>query len=242
MRECSNLLNVGEQTLYYEINKIKGREREKRFAEQHRQGTSAPAPVPPETPLPTLQEVAAGRFEQEERNLLQVLIKYGHLPLFKDEEAQRDKTVAEYIVEELDCDGLVLENPLHRQMLDECRQHLGEAGFQAERHFLNHPDGRISRLAADLIADKYVLSRVHTRSRVVPTDEERLLELVPRLVLELKNSVVLDHIKQKLLEMKAAGEAKDYARIDILMEEIKQLDEVKKQLAKALGERIINRI
>ena len=242
VRECSNLLNVGEQTLYYEINKIKGREREKRFAEQHRQGTSAPAPVPPETPLPTLQEVAAGRFEQEERNLLQVLIKYGHLPLFKDEEAQRDKTVAEYIVEELDCDGLVLENPLHRQMLDECRQHLGEAGFQAERHFLNHPDGRISRLAADLIADKYVLSRVHTRSRALPTDEERLLELVPRLVLELKNSVVLDHIKQKLLEMKAAGEAKDYARIDILMEEIKQLDEVKKQLAKALGERIINRI
>ena len=242
VRECSNLLNVGEQTLYYEINKIKGREREKRFAEQHRQGTSAPAPVPPETPLPTLQEVAAGRFEQEERNLLQVLIKYGHLPLFKDEEAQRDKTVAEYIVEELDCDGLVLENPLHRQMLDECRQHLGEAGFQADRHFLNHPDGRISRLAADLIADKYVLSRVHTRSRALPTDEERLLELVPRLVLELKNSVVLDHIKQKLLEMKAAGEAKDYARIDILMEEIKQLDEVKKQLAKALGERIINRI
>ena len=242
VRECSNLLNVGEQTLYYEINKIKGREREKRFAEQHRQGTSAPAPVPPETPLPTLQEVAAGRFEQEERNLLQVLIKYGHLPLFKDEEAQRDKTVAEYIVEELDCDGLVLENPLHRQMLDECRQHLGEAGFQAERHFLNHPDGRISRLAADLIADKYVLSRVHTRSRALPTDEERLLELVPRLVLELKNSVVLDHIKQKLLEMKAAGEAKDYARIDILMEEIKQLDEVKKQLARALGERIINRI
>ena len=242
VRECSNLLNVGEQTLYYEINKIKGREREKRFTEQHRQGTSAPAPVPPETPLPTMQEVAVGRFEQEERNLLQVLIKYGHLPLFKDEEAQRDKTVAEYIVEELDCDGLVLENPLHRQVLDEYRQHLGEAGFQAERHFLNHPDGRISRLAADLIADKYVLSRVHTRSRALPTDEERLLELVPRLVLELKNSVVLDHIKQKLLEMKAAGEAKDYARIDILMEEIKQLDEVKKQLAKALGERIINRI
>ena len=83
---------------------------------------------------------------------------------------------------------------------------------------------------------------MHTRSRALPTDEERLLELVPRLVLELKNSVVLDHIKQKLLEMKAAGEAKDYARIDILMEEIKQLDEVKKQLAKALGERIINRI
>ena len=242
VRECSNLLNVGEQTLYYEINKIKGREREKRLAEQHRQGTPIPTPAPQETPVPTMQEMSAGKFEQEERNLLQVLIKYGHLPLFKDEEQQRDKTVAEYIVEELDYDGLVLENPLHRQMLDEYRQHLGEADFQAERHFLNHPDGHISRLAADLIADKYVLSKVHTRSRTVPTDEERLLELVPRLVLELKNSVVLDHIKQKLLEMKAANEAKDYARIDTLMEEIKQLDDVKKQLAKALGERIINRI
>jgi hypothetical protein len=46
-------------------------------------------------------------------------------------------------------------------------------------------------------------------------------------------------LKQKLLELKAASEMKNYPLADQLMLEIKQLDEVKKQLSKTLGERII---
>lgn len=241
VKECSILLNVGEETLYYEINKLKGREREKQFAARQQQ-EAVQQPLPQGEELPQVMDVSAVRFEKEERNILQVLMKYGKFILFKDEEQQQEKTVAEYVIGELDYDGLSFENPLHQKVLDEYRQHLNDADFQPERYFLNHTDGNVSRLAADLIADRYVLSKVHARSGNLVPDEDRLLELVPRIVLELKNSVVLAEIKQKLLEMKAACEAKDNVRVDAIMREMKQLDEVKKQLAKALGERIINRL
>lgn len=241
VKECSILLNVGEETLYYEINKLKGREREKQFAARQQQ-EAVQQPLPQGEELPQVMDVSAVRFEKEERNILQVLMKYGKFILFKDEEQQQEKTVAEYVIGELDYDGLSFENPLHQKVLDEYRQHLKDADFQPERYFLNHTDGNVSRLAADLIADRYVLSKVHARSGNLVPDEDRLLELVPRIVLELKNSVVLSEIKQKLLEMKAACEAKDNVRVDAIMREMKQLDEVKKQLAKALGERIINRL
>ena len=241
VKECSILLNVGEETLYYEINKLKGREREKQFAARQQQ-EAVQQPLPQGEELPQVMDVSAVRFEKEERNILQALMKYGKFILFKDEEQQQEKTVAEYVIGELDYDGLSFENPLHQKVLDEYRQHLNDADFQPERYFLNHTDGNVSRLAADLIADRYVLSKVHARSGNLVPDEDRLLELVPRIVLELKNSVVLAEIKQKLLEMKAACEAKDNVRVDAIMREMKQLDEVKKQLAKALGERIINRL
>ncbi len=241
VKECSILLNVAEETLYYEINKLKGREREKQFAARQQQ-EAVQQPLPQGEELPQVMDVSAVRFEKEERNILQVLMKYGKFILFKDEEQQQEKTVAEYVIGELDYDGLSFENPLHQKVLAEYRQHLNDADFQPERYFLNHTDGNMSRLAADLIADRYVLSKVHARSGNLVPDEDRLLELVPRIVLELKNSVVLAEIKQKLLEMKAACEAKDNVRVDAIMREMKQLDEVKKQLAKALGERIINRL
>lgn len=241
VKECSILLNVGEETLYYEINKLKGREREKQFAARQQQ-EAVQQPLLQGEELPQVMDVSAVRFEKEERNILQALMKYGKFILFKDEEQQQEKTVAEYVIGELDYDGLSFENPLHQKVLDEYRQHLNDADFQPERYFLNHTDGNVSRLAADLIADRYVLSKVHARSGNLVPDEDRLLELVPRIVLELKNSVVLAEIKQKLLEMKAACEAKDNVRVDAIMREMKQLDEVKKQLAKALGERIINRL
>ena len=46
-------------------------------------------------------------------------------------------------------------------------------------------------------------------------------------------------IKQKLLELKTANDAKNNALVDEIMQEMSQLEVVKKQLSKTLGERII---
>ena len=51
------------------------------------------------------------------------------------------------------------------QMLDEAAEHCQNEGFMASRYFLAHPDPNISRLAANLISDKYQLSKYHTKFR-----------------------------------------------------------------------------
>jgi DNA primase len=124
-------------------------------------------------------------------------------------------------------------------MLEEYKQQHKQEGFVAERFFLYHPNTRISLLTAELVTEKYTLSKVHSKVKKVETDAERLIELVPRVVFEFKNSLILDIIKQKLIELKAANDTKNNALMDQIMQEMKQYDDIKKQLSKTLGERII---
>ena len=94
-------------------------------------------------------------------------------------------------------------------------------------------------LTADLVTEKYTLSKVHSKIKRIETDAERFIDLIPRVVFEFKNMIILDMIKQKLLQMKAANDVKNHAMVDEIMREMSQLEIVKKQLSKTLGERII---
>jgi hypothetical protein len=51
--------------------------------------------------------------------------------------------------------------------------------------------------------------------------------------------LILDLIKQKLIELKAANDSKDTELYDKIMQDWDQLENAKKQLSKTLGERII---
>jgi DNA primase len=97
----------------------------------------------------------------------------------------------------------------------------------------------ISQLTAELVTEKYTLSKVHSKTKRVESDLERLTDVVPRIIFEFKNSMILDLIRQKLVELKAASEARNNKLVDEIMHEMAVLDNVKKQLSKELGERII---
>ena len=238
VKECSSLLNVEEQMLYYEINKLKNSEQEKTAS--RRQNETLTEDITPENDNILTRITSSSKFEDQERNILQILVKHGEVVFyFSDEEKLHPVTVGDYILEELERDNLLFYNEVHALLLEEYKQNHRTEGFVAERFFLYHSNSRISLLTADLISEKYTLSKIHSKIKKIDTDAERLLELVPRLVYEFKNSLILDIIKQKLLELKAANDARNNTIMDQIMLEIKQLDEVKKQLSKTLGERII---
>ena len=237
VKECSTLLNVEEQMLYYEINKLKNAEQEK--VQSRRQNDVPDMPSPDEF-FSDEPAVVTSKFEEQERNILQVLVRHGEAVFYYTDEAKlHPVTVGDYILEELSQDNLVFDNPVHALMLEEYKLHHQQDGFLAERFFLYHQNGQISMLTADLVTEKYTLSKVHSKIKRIETDAERFIDLVPRVVFELKNMLILDMIKQKLLEMKAANDSKNNALVDQLMKEMGQLEIVKKQLSKTLGERII---
>lgn len=238
VKECSTLLNVEEQMLYYEINKLKNNEQEKNASRRQTEMTNVPQEA--ETDNFAAKATANSKYEEQERNILQVLVKYGDSVLYyNDEEKQQPITVGTYILDELERDQLIFDNSLHSLMLDEYRSHFQQENFAVERFFLYHQNSEISMITADLISEKYTLSRIHSKIKKIEADSERLLELVPRVVFEFKNSLILDMIKQKLLQMKAANDTKNNALVDEIMREMSQLEVVKKQLSKSLGERII---
>jgi len=237
VKECSTLLNVEEQMLYYEINKLKNAEQEKTAMRRPNDGTDK---LPSDEFFLPESGVVTSKFEDQERNILQVLVKHGEAIFFyADEEKQHPVTVGNYILEELERDNLVFNNPIHTLMLEEYKIHHKQENFIAERFFLYHQNGQISILTADLVTEKYTLSKVHSKIKRIETDAERFIDLIPRVVFEFKNMIILDMIKQKLLQMKAANDVKNHAMVDEIMREMSQLEIVKKQLSKTLGERII---
>lgn len=112
-----------------------------------------------------------------------------------------------------------------------------------DKYFLAHRDPAINKLATDLISDKYQLSKIHAKSIGESEDEQssRLRErnsldkLVVRATTELKNA----HVMQRIDEIKKEIQTADPQKERVLMDELRELQDLKKVLAKNLGERIV---
>lgn len=111
-----------------------------------------------------------------------------------------------------------------------------------EKVLSSHPDDSIRELTLELVADKHVLSKVHIKYAHVETDEERLGELVPRAIYEYKDAILECRIRKLHDDLKrvASSPSADPEEIRSLMEAHVQLQRLRGEFAKYLGERIIN--
>lgn len=120
----------------------------------------------------------------------------------------------------------------YRQSLDDYKaQYLEEI-------FMSSPDDQVRTTATHLAAEKYQLSKVHTKYAHVETERERLPELVYRAVLELKFAILDNQIAQLNAAIATAGN--DHETAINLMREIYDLYKLKAEFSKLLGERIVN--
>ena len=211
------------------------------------------APLPPETAeyvsyIP--QEGKEGQeFYKYERLILQMVVRYGEKVLcygekvlcnVPDEEGKEIPiTVTEYVVNDLKEDELAFHNPLHRQMLTEAAEHIHNEGFTAERYFLAHPDPIISKLSTELIADRYQLSKYHSKAQRLVTDEERLFELVPTLMINFKFAIISEEMKHMMYALQDPAVANDEEQCTSIMKRYSELREIKSIMAKRLGDRVV---
>ena len=217
-------------------------------------------PLPPEiaeagyteSPFPPQEDNYASFIPQEgkegqefykfERLILQAVVRYGEKVMcnLTDEEGNEiPVTVIEYVVNDLKEDDLAFHNPLHRQMLSEAAAHMHDSAFIAERYFLAHPDPIISKLSVDLINVRYQLSKYHSKSQKIVTDEERLYELVPMLMINFKYAIVTEELKHMLYALQDPALAHDNEKCDSLMQRYNELRTVQSIMAKRLGDRVV---
>ena len=273
IQDTATLLNTREDVVIAAVNKIRIRNYEKK-KEQHEKEESREAAVgmvslPGDTADNGSRKILTARnpYEKPERELIRYIIRYGTLPIFvryekekqkvEDEEIEVEVTiedgpsVIEVIRFDLMRDKFIFSseaffsNTLYRAIFDEACGKVSDESFVCDRYFLTHHDPGISKLATDLISDKYQLSKIHAKSIGESEDEKssRLRErnsldkLVIRATTELKNA----HVMQRINEVKKNIETADAQQQMELMNELRQLQDLKKVLAKNLGERIILR-
>ena len=195
-------------------------------------------PLPPQQTL-LHRAISQSPLYPKERLIMQQLIRHGEKSIGRDMETGEDVPVAIHIATELQCDGITLETPLFTQILQETIQHINDAGFIAERYFINHPDPEISKLAADLAEEKYQLSKYHSKTQAVASEAERLNEIVPHLLIDYKMSIIETELKSILNQLRMPEVMNNPEQSIEVMTRYKQLIEIKQQMAKILGDRVI---
>lgn len=245
VKECSRLLNVDEDVLYLEIRKQKYRQNEE-FRKRKMQNQREPVAAPT---LSTSRFIPDGSHPSElmveELEFLRFLLRYQNTVIF-EKEGENPKEVyevkvGEYMIEELENDDLVSENPLFRKIFYQIKENLDDDQFDSEKHFLFNEDSEVSKLATDLLSEKFIESKRWTKAGAFIEKEEEIIDyLVPRIIYEYK----LRRVKILLREIeKEIDRAADENNFDLVIEEQSKymnLKQVEKFLSEKLGSRTIS--
>jgi DNA primase len=236
IKECSKLLGVGEEVLYTEVRKQKAKQSEDFRKKEIREKAKMDREPKPEPAV-----AKPSKLLEEELVCLRYLLKYCSAPLYEYEDENTHETevmsAGEFMVQELENDDLVSENPLFRKVFYEVSNHLDNDNFDAEKHFVYHPDGEMSRLAINLLSEKYVESKRWAKAGAFAEQPEDILEvLVPKVIngYKFRRIVTLqDEIHNEI--KKATGE-----KLNELYNTYYNLKKVEKVLSEKLGSRTIN--
>ena len=194
-----------------------------------------------------------------ERVIAQMIIRHGEKVMctIEDENGKEiPLSVAEYISLSLQDDNISLQTPICRTLLQEAVENAHKPNFHAEQYFINHPDPDLRALALRLGPDSVELSKFYnTTSFKVPRDgendeeanseeksdllDERLDEVIPRLVADYKLGIVQQELKDIIEQMKKSEVKEDEEKRNQLLEAYKNKNLLAKELAKACGARVV---
>lgn len=259
IKECAQLLRLEDKLLVAEVAKRREAQAEKNNKPITNNAAYAAPSVPPEAgevppPFPPdeapdnyqsfiPQEGKEGQeFYKYEQLIIQMVVRYGEKVMCNvtDEEGKETPvTVIEYIVNDLKEDELSFHNPLHRRILTEAAEHIHDNGFTAERYFIAHPDAVVSTAATELASERYQLSKYHSKTQKLITDEERLYEMIPMLMINFKNAIVAEELKHIMYALQDPEVANNDEKCAATMQRYKEMKEIQSLMAKRLGDRVV---
>lgn len=110
-----------------------------------------------------------------------------------------------------------------------------------QRRLLSHPDDTIRNIATELVVDRHQLSKIYFKNNTkVETEEDRLDELVPRVLLELKYDIArcfFHDLSQKIQQLQQQPDY-DLDAILELMGQQRRWQQFCADLATKIGERV----
>ena len=235
IRQCSSLLDIPEQTLINELNKLL-RARLKKSLGIENQNLPEPDTTAPNQEELIEDQLPAGYYQ--ERELVKLLLMYGSTTITDeriDEEGQRiyeQVSVAQFIVDDLKNDGFVFTNAVNKKIFDIFDHAIDEGRIPDDSFFVSHEDETIAQLAADLLSSPYKLDQWDKFSIFVKSEENNLRATVLSSIYRYKDLIIEDRRKAVEEELKATSDLDDQL---ILLKRMKDLDDIRKQINKELG-------
>lgn len=230
-QSSSRILGVDEQLIFSSI-------------EQSRSGKS---PVNTPEPLQVVFSSPKGTkkkdvlsIDLEETTLIRLLVIYGTLALYfeyENEDGEEEETsisTAEYILSELSEDDIQFtHSAYHKIYLEFIDQIQTNEVILDEQYFVRHQDPEISQTISELLSDKHQLSDWSKKEIFVPSETDKLKELVVEAVIRLKSKQVKLKMEEMLNQMKN-NEVPDSDRLNFL-HNFQQLNNLSMHIDKKLG-------
>ncbi len=238
LRECSKLLHVEENILYPEVNN-------QRKAAIAKKGTrDFQVQLQPQIDNKVFSPIEINDLAVVEREIVRLLLNYGILPLFplynEDNEVTREISVEEYILQELQRDELELSQPLYNRILQEFQHFVNNGELLDNKYFIEYPEPEISKVAADLITQKYELSKRFKKKEIfIETEDMKLKTIVPEMILTYKSKRINLMIKEVQLQILALQKDEFTEKLTELQQQMVLLHNLRNEISKNLRDRVI---
>ncbi len=236
-QETSRLMDIGEQTLINELNKIRAKD----FKDQaKKRGDTAFAPTPQQNDEPffsvPVEEVVVPEnkedffLKNQENELIRILLQYGHhsIQIAGEDDEEINIHIAEFITSALDEDAISFGNPVYQAIYNEYKKQLLSNTVPDEKHFLNSQDVEVNNAIINLMEFKYELHNWGQHNIVIIKEEDLLTIAVETAVNRLKLATVQKNISELQIKIKAHSNDSD-------LQELMLYNEAKKQLSAILG-------
>lgn len=232
IQESSHLLEIEEETLMLELNKIR---RNKLSKNIQRKEDEQRADSNFEHLMLEKKIEKADKEDYEEKDLIHTLIKFGNQEVTfqsdKEEEEERHR-VSDYLIEEILHDNIQFKNPLFRKVFELFVQAKHNEQELLEKDLISNSDQEVAVLSIDLLLDKYQLSVNWEEKHKILTisEEEELPKKIHKGICSWRLKQVIKMIRDEQEELKQNPDEYE-ERLTL----IRRLEEAKKQLAGELG-------
>lgn len=234
IKECSTLLDVPEQALINEINKIL----RKNFSKK----TNQPEPIVEERYTP-IEEKKQDHNNDEiahwEYQLIRLLILFGgkSIEITTNQEEKEEVAVALYIISNITSDDITFDNSVYQEICGYYLEFLNNNTVPSHPDLVNHTDKNIQSLAVDVLSERHELSPNWEKHRIYTATEEQLLKkAIYNTLYAFKLSKLNQLIRENQEQLKI--ETSEEKHLELLNAQM-QLQSIKRQLADKLGRVIL---
>ena len=230
LKQCSVLLEIEEQALISEYNKIL-------IADSKR---TKPV-IPPEEPRPevftpdspSLDAEASLHLSRElqEKEIIRLLLHYGHLPAYWEKDGKMPIAVFMFIA----LKDVRLIHPVCKKIIQFYQQKLQQQQLPEQRDFTYHSDKEVAELAVTLLSEKHHLSpnwNDDKRQIYVSEEKDHLKETINKAIYRMKKREVEALIHKIRIALK---EEKSEDNMLILMDKYHKLKKIEKEILSFLG-------
>lgn len=253
IEQTASKLNIKEELLQQEVAKLRHKKQSENFYQQKREQERIErlqGIQDADNQTYAVKEPQGGKnipgfvvntyCSEAEKEILYYLLKFGNLPIHVDEEfaygmqQDEEQTVAQYILAQLQNDDLELQNLQYKEIFDEYYRLKEHESDKVLRYFMNHPNGEVSKIVADLFIQPYTLTIQQFSKSLVP-ERNVLGRVVPKSILIYKAKVTAQAAMNLTEELGRAQKEKDVELQNELMGQLATLMQVRNFFAKELN-------